>query len=191
MPILQVITVSTRQARVGPVVAAWFVERARAHGKFEVEVVDLAEIDLPLFDEPKHPRFRDYQHEHTRRWSAVVDRADAFVLVTPEYNYGAPPSIVNAIDYLNAEWNYKAMGFVSYGGVSAGTRSVQMIKQLVTSLRVMPLPEAVSIPFFTQHIDKETGLFAPGPTQDTPAVTMLDELLRWTAALAPLRARSL
>jgi len=185
---LQVITVSTREARVGPVVAQWFLERARAHGKFEVEPVDLATVKLPMFDEPKHPRFKDYQHEHTKAWSAVISRADAFVLVTPEYNYGAPPSIINAIDYLNLEWHYKPVGFASYGGVSGGTRSVQMIKQIVTCLRMMPLPEAVSIPFFTQHIDKETGAFSPGAIQDAAAATMLDELLKWSTALKPLRS---
>lgn len=187
MPLLQVVTVATRQNRAGPVVAEWFLERARGHGKFTIEAIDLASIDLPMFDEPKHPRFAQYEHEHTKRWSAIVSRADAYVFVTPEYNYGAPPSIVNAIDYLNREWAYKAVGFVSYGGVSGGTRSVQMIKQLVTALRMMPIPEAVSIPFFTQYVDKETGTLAPGATQDAAASTMLDELLRWTGALATLR----
>ena len=184
---LQVITVSTREARLGPVVAGWFLERARAHAKFEVEAVDLAIVNLPMFDEPKHPRFKDYQHEHTKAWSAVVSRADAFVFVTPEYNYGAPPSIINAIDYLNQEWSYKPVGIASYGGVSGGTRSAQMIKQIVTSVRMMPIPEAVSIPFFAQYVDKETGAYDPGATQDTAAATMLDELLRWATALKPLR----
>jgi NAD(P)H-dependent FMN reductase len=118
----------------------------------------------------------------------VISRADAFVLVTPEYNYGAPPSIINAIDYLNQEWSYKPVGFASYGGVSGGTRSAQMIKQIVTSLRMMPIPEAVSIPFFTQYVDKETGTFSPGATQDAAAATMLDELLKWSTALKPLRS---
>ena len=94
---------------------------------------------------------------------------------------------MNAIDYLNKEWAYKPVGFVSYGGVSGGTRSVQMIKQIVTSLRMMPIPEAVTIPFFTQYVDKEGGAFAPGETQATAATAMLDELRRWSDALATLR----
>jgi NAD(P)H-dependent FMN reductase len=94
---------------------------------------------------------------------------------------------VNAIDYLVHEWAYKPVGFVSYGGVSGGTRSVQMIKQLVTSLRMMPIPEAVSIPFFTQYVDEESGTFDPGETQANAATVMLDELLRWSGALAALR----
>jgi len=164
MSVLQVVTVATRQNRAGPAVADWFLQRARLHGKFTVDPIDLATVNLPMFDEPRHPRFAEYEHEHTRRWSATVARADAFVFVTPEYNYGAPPSIVNAIDYLNKEWAYKPVGFVSYGGVSGGTRSVQMIKQIVTSLRMMPIPEAVSIPFFTQYVDKASGAFAPEET---------------------------
>src|SRR5690349_114928 len=124
MPHLQIVVASTREQRKGPQVAAWFEGEARAHGGFEIELVDLAAVALPLFDEPRHPRLRQYEHEHTRRWSASVERADAFVFVTPEYNYGAPPSLLNALDYLIQEWAYKPVGFVSYGGVSAGTRSV-------------------------------------------------------------------
>jgi len=184
---LTVIIASTRPGRAGLPIANWFVEHAKKDARFEVVVADLKEVNLPIFDEPKHPRFQQYEHEHTKRWSATVARADAYVFVTPEYNYGAPPSIVNAIDYLNKEWAYKPVGFVSYGGVSGGTRSVQMIKQIVTSLRMMPIPEAVTIPFFTQYVDKESGAFAPGETQATAATAMLDELLRWSDALATLR----
>ncbi len=91
---LQVIVASTRPSRQGPLVGAWFVERARAHGNFNVELVDLAEVNLPMFDEPAHPRLARYEHEHTKAWSAIVDRADAFVFVTPEYDHGTPVSLV-------------------------------------------------------------------------------------------------
>lgn len=184
---LQVIVASTREGRKGPYVADWFLAQARRHGKFEVEKVDLAEIDLPLMDEPNHPRLRKYEHEHTRAWSALVEQADAYVFVTPEYNFSAPPSLLNALDYLVREWAYKPVGFVSYGGVSAGLRSVQMTKQTVTALKMMPMVEAVSIPFFQQHINEEAGTFDPGEVQAKAAVVMLDELLRWAEALRPLR----
>ncbi|HEX5438279.1 MAG TPA: NADPH-dependent FMN reductase [Gemmatimonadaceae bacterium] len=185
---LQVITVSTRDARQGPAVAAWFLERACAHGKFHIESVDLAEVHLPVFNEPRHPRLQQYEHAHTKAWSAIVSRADAFVFVTPEYDFSAPAALVNALQYLSREWAYKPVGFVSYGGVSGGTRGVQMTKQIVTALKMMPMAEAVSVPFFAQYIDKETGAFAPGETQEKAAVVMLDELLKWATALAPLRA---
>lgn len=188
MPHLQVVTVSTRDGRQGPPVATWFMEQARIHGGFELEAVDLASVNLPLLDEPRHPRLAQYEHDHTREWSATVSRADAFVFVTPEYDYGAPGSLVNALQYLVREWAYKPVGFCSYGGVSAGTRGVQMTKQIVTTLKMMPMAEAVSIPFFAQHIDKETGVFDPGEVQAKAAKVMLTELLRWTEAMRPLRA---
>ncbi|HEX5299265.1 MAG TPA: NADPH-dependent FMN reductase, partial [Streptosporangiaceae bacterium] len=103
-PVLQVIIGSTRPGRVGKPVADWIIERARARGEFEVVVSDLAEINLPMFDEPNHPRFHQYVHQHTKDWSAIVARSDAFVFVIPEYNYGFNAATKNALDYLNAEW---------------------------------------------------------------------------------------
>lgn len=188
MPLLQIFVVSTRPSRKGPAVAAWFEAEARRHGQFDLDVVDFAKINLPMLDEPEHPRLRTYQHQHTKDWSARVDAADAFVFVMPEYNFSAPPSLVNAIDYLVHEWAYKPVGFVSYGGMSGGVRSVQMTKLLVTALKMVPLPEAVAIPFFATHIDAATGVCDPGPTQATAAAKMLDELRRWTDALKVLRA---
>lgn len=182
---LKVILASTREGRVGPIVGEWFMGRAREHAKFEVELVDLKAVNLPLLDEPKHPRLREYQHEHTRRWSAIVEAADAYVFVTPEYNYGLAPPLANALDYLVHEWAYKPVGFVSYGGVSGGVRSVQMTKMLVTSLKMMPLPEAVAIPFFTQHV--KDGVFVGTPPLEQAATTMLDELGKWSGALSVMR----
>ena len=187
---LQVIVASTRPERKGSLVAAWLLDRARAHGKFDIELVDLADVNLPLFDEPKHPRFRDYVHEHTRAWSATVARADAYVFVTPEYDFAAPASLVNALQYLLAEWAYKPAGFVSYGGVSGGTRGVEMTKSLLTALKMMPMFETVAIPFFAQYIKADTGLFDPGEVQTKAATVMLDELLKWAVALKPMRAAS-
>jgi NAD(P)H-dependent FMN reductase len=185
-PKLHIIVTSTREQRASTSVAAWFVEQAKRHGKFEIQVVDLKEVSLPLLDEPNHPMQRRYQHEHTKAWSRSVDAADAFVFVVPEYNYGMPPALLNALDYLYHEWNYKPAGFVSYGGVSGGTRSVQMTKQVLTTLKVVPLPEAVSLPFFSKQLDAEKN-FNPGDSQDKALTTMLDELLRWTNALRTLR----
>jgi NAD(P)H-dependent FMN reductase len=185
MPKLNVIVASTRPGRVGYPVAQWFTELARAHGGFEVELVDLAEVGLPLLDEPNHPRLGRYVHQHTKDWSASVSGADAFVFVTPEYNFGMPASLKNAIDYLHHEWQYKPVGFVSYGGVSAGTRAVQMTKQVVTTLKMTPVSEAVAIPFVTQFLDD--GTVRANEAMEGAAKAMLDELLRYTNALAPLR----
>lgn len=137
--LLQIVTVSTRPGRKGPTVAAWFEGQARAHARFEIEPVDLGEVNLPLFDEPEHPRLQNYQHEHTKRWSAIVDRADAFVFVMPEDNFSPPPSMLNAVDYLLHEWAYKPAGFVSYGGVSGGMRAMQMVKLTLNAVKVVPI----------------------------------------------------
>ncbi len=186
MPVLHVVIASTRPGRKGPAIAQWFHGLAQAHGGFDVRLVDLAEVDLPLLDEPNHPRLRQYTREHTRRWSALVERADAFVFVTPEYNFAVPAPLVNALDFLFHEWAHKPVGFVSYGGQSGGIRAVQMARLIVTALKMMPVPEAVAIPFFTQRFD-DAGAFAADDSLTRAARAMLDELLRWTMALAPLR----
>src|SRR5580700_8735100 len=186
MPRLQIIIASTRPGRVGLPVGRWFEGRARAHGGFEVEVVDLAELGLPFVDEPNHPRLRQYTQEHTKQWSAKVDAADAFAFVMPEYNYGFNAPLKNAIDFLHQEWQHKPVGFVSYGGISAGTRAVQMIKQVVTTLNMFALNEAVSIPFVAQFIDDE-GEIDASEAMEKAADALLAGLLRMSGALAGLR----
>lgn len=182
---LKIIIASTRPGRVGAPVARWVLERARRHDGFDASLADLAETKLPLFDEPKHPRLGVYEHAHTKAWSAIVKAADAFVIVTPEYNFSAPPSLVNALDYLYNEWNYKPVSFVSYGGVSGGLRSVQMTKQIVTTLKMVPLVEAVTIPFVTHHM--KDGELQSSEALEKSASAMFDELYRWATALKPMR----
>ena len=187
LPVLQIVIASTRPGRVGLPVATWFAERAREHGGFTVEVVDLAKVDLPIFNEPRHPKLGKYEYQHTKDWSAIVARADAFVFVIPEYNHSFNAAIKNALDYLQAEWAHKAAGFVSYGGVAAGTRAMQMLKPVVSALRMVPVVDAVNIPFVGQFIGDDAVLHA-NPIMEGAATLMLDELVRWTAALEPLRS---
>jgi NAD(P)H-dependent FMN reductase len=186
-PKLHVIIASTRPGRVGPSVAQWFNEFAAEHGKFDPVLVDLAEFNLPIFDEPEHPRLRKYQHAHTKAWSKSVSDADAFVFVTPEYNYGPPPSLLNALNYLALEWNYTPAGFVSYGGISGGLRAVQVTKQILTTFKVMPIPEGVPMPMVFQNL--ENGKLKPAEIYKASAATMLDELHTWTEALKAARAK--
>jgi Predicted flavoprotein len=183
---LNVIVCSTRPGRVGISIGRWFEGFAKAHGGFEVTLEDLADYDLPVFDEPHHPRLRKYEHDHTKAWSASVERADAYVFVTPEYNYGPPPSLVNAMNYLVHEWRDKVAGFVSYGGVSGGMRAVQAEKLMMTNFKIMPLPEQVMVPNFPQHLDGE-GRFTPNDLHESSAKVMLDELARWARALKAMR----
>lgn len=188
MPLLQVIVASTRPGRVGLPVATWAAAAAVAHGTFDVELVDLAEYDLPLMNEPNHPRLRQYTHAHTLRWSETVDRADAFVIVHPEYNFSFNAAIKNALDYLHQEWADKPVGFVSYGGVSGGLRANQALKQVVTGLRLVPVVESVPISFVGRYLDDD-GAFVPSEAVANSTGPMFAELARMHGALAPLRSR--
>lgn len=186
---LGVIIASTRPGRVGGKVARWFLERASSDGSFELEVLDLAEIDLPFLDEPDHPSKHAYVHEHTWAWSDRVAACDAFVVVMPEYNFGFNAPLKNALDFLFDEWHYKPVAFVSYGGTSGGTRAVQMIKQVVTTLRMVPIGETVVFNFVSTLID-ESGSFRPPEAAEDAARAMLGELQKMTHALSVMRGRA-
>jgi NAD(P)H-dependent FMN reductase len=186
MPTLQIIVASTRPGRVGLPIGQWVRDRAVEHGAFEVELIDLAEMNLPFLDEPKHPRLGEYQHQHSKDWSATIARGDAFVFVTPEYNHSFNAPLKNAIDFLYAEWQYKPAGFVSYGGVAGGTRAVQALKPVLAILRMTPTVASVPIPFFGQHVD-EQGRFRGTDALDQACVGMFDELKRLDGVLRPAR----
>ena len=130
MPKLQIIIASTRPTRRGPIIAKWFYNFACQNGKFDIEMVDLMDFNLPVLDEPKRPVLHEYEKEHTKKWAAKIEEGDAYVLILPEYDYYAPASIINALQYLVREWAYKPVGFVSYGGVSGGLRSVFAARSL-------------------------------------------------------------
>jgi len=183
---LKIIIASTRPGRKGPAIADWFYEIAAQRPEFSTGVLDLAVINLPFMDEAKQPVLRQYEHQHTKDWSAVIDSADAYVIILPEYNYGFPATIKNALDFLYHEWTYKPIGFVSYGGVSGGTRAVQMLKLVVTAQKMMPLPEGVHIPAFTKHIDAQ-GKFNGDDALNRSANNMLTELNKWGTTLKTMR----
>lgn len=183
---LKIIIASTRPGRKGPMLGSWIFQVAKENGGFDVSLLDLAIINLPFMDEPHHPRLKQYQHDHTRNWSKIIDEADAFIIVTPEYNFGYPASIKNALDFLFHEWSYKPVGFVSYGGIAGGTRSVQMLKQVVTAQKMMPVMESVNVPFFMNYISEEET-FVPNEGVKNSANAMLSELSKWTRALKTLR----
>jgi NAD(P)H-dependent FMN reductase len=188
-PVLQIIIASTRPGRIGLPVAQWFERAATSHGGFEIEMVDLAEVKLPLFDEPNHPRLRQYTHQHTIDWSETVDRADAYVIVTPEYNYSFNAVLKNALDYLSQEWARKPVGIVSYGGVAAGTRAAQALKPVLLALQMTPTHGAVPIPNVPQF-RQEDGSIEPNDTMSAAADAMLVELAVLAQALEPLRRQS-
>jgi len=183
---LKIITSTVRPGRKGPIVAAWIAEKAKEFGGFDIEVLELGEINLPLMNEANHPVMRKYEHDHTLKWSAKIEEADAFIFVTAEYDYNYPAPLRNALEYLLHEWAYKAAGIVSYGGVSAGTRAANSLKADLSTLRIVPLSESVNIPFFTQFINEE-GVLVVNEITDKAAQTMLKELTRWTKGLQAIR----
>jgi NAD(P)H-dependent FMN reductase len=186
MPRLNVIISSTRPGRVGEQVGGWFADLAGAHGGFDVHVVDLARLDLPLLDEPVPAvEGEPYRHEHTRKWSAITQAADAFVIVTPEYNQGYPAAIKNALDYLYVEWCDKPVGFVGYGMGSGGMRAVHQLKPVVAALGMVPVAANVVV-HLRDALDAH-GTLVPTARMVTAAKETIAELLRVTPALATLR----
>ena len=183
---LNIIIGSTRPGRVGPVIAHWISEAAIDHGVFEVELVDLADFGLPLLDEVGHPKTQQYANEPTKRWSASVASADAFLFVTPEYDYFAPAALVNAVQTLLLEWFYKPAGVVSYGGISGGLRSAQVLRQLLSNVNMHAHPQVVPVPNFPQFIG-EDGVFRPNESMRDGLNGLLDELHKWAEALKTLR----
>ncbi|GCD95992.1 bifunctional NAD(P)H-dependent oxidoreductase/GNAT family N-acetyltransferase [Embleya hyalina] len=184
-----VLICSTRPGALGPAVGEWLIETlAPSVATLGVDLVPLSlgDLGLPFLDEEEHPSSGVYHHEHTRRWSRCVDRADGFVVVTPEYNYGMPATLKNALDYLGPEWAWKPVGFVSYGNTSAGTRAVQHAKQVVTTLRLVPVGASVAIRIGdAMHGDR----FRPATHLADAARGMLAELVRVAHAVTPLRER--
>jgi NAD(P)H-dependent FMN reductase len=178
-PVLQVIIGSTRPGRVGSAVADWITDRAIQQGDFEVEVTDLAVLDLPIFNEPHHPRLRKYLHQHTKDWSAIVDRSDAFVFVIPEYNHSFNAATKNALDYLSQEWRDKPAGIVSYGGASGGSHAAQMLTPVLGALRMVTVADSVTIPAVRERLDGD-GRLEPDQAMNRGAAAMLAELARST-----------
>ncbi|GAA1960264.1 NAD(P)H-dependent oxidoreductase [Catenulispora subtropica] len=183
MPRLLIITSTTRPGRAGTDIAAWARDLAHAHGAFDVEVADLAEIDLPFLDEPEHAGSGVYAHDHTRAWSAIVDRADAFLILTAEYNRGITAPLKNAMDYLYREWNDKPVGFLAYGMSSSGLRAAEMASQIAVALAMVPVGV---VPLSLRQL-RDTGL---APHHEDSLRELLDGLARYSGVLAALRADS-
>lgn len=183
---LKIITSTTRPGRKGIAVAEWVLALASEQKQFNTELLDLAKINLPLMDEPNHPRLQKYQQQHTMDWSAKINEADAFIIVLAEYNFGFPAPIKNALDFLYNEWMYKPVAIVSYGGVSGGLRSTQMLKQVLSTLHMVPLTDGVVIPFFAKSINDQ-GKFQPEDIVTKSATAMFSDLHKWANTLTSMR----
>ena len=178
-----IIVGSTRPGRVGSRVAGWIAERTRSLPDVEIDLIELADVALPLLDEPEHPSKQRYTKQHTREWSARIAALDAFILVTPEYNYSYPAPLKNALDYLSAEWKNKPVALIGYGGTSSGTRAVQALLPVILSLGMI-CAGAMYVPL-RQRLNKVDGTLEM-TEQDERAAADLIEKLDWLArSLSP------
>ena len=175
---------STRPNRNGEQVAKWVYDIASHRGDAEFELVDLRDYPLPHLDEPLPPSMGQYQNEHTRQWADKIASFDGFVFVTPEYNHGTSGVLKNAIDYLYAEWNNKAAGFVSYGAVG-GARAAEHLRLVAGELQMADVRQQVTLSLITDF--ENFSVFKPGDYHRTALETLLDQVIAWSAALAPLR----
>lgn len=183
---LMIIVGSVRPGRIGMPIATWVRERAEAHGGFDIDFVDLAELSLPFMDEPDHPSLQRYTKPHTIAWSERVAAADAFIFVTPEYNHSFSPALKNAYDFLNNEWWRKPIGYVSYGGVSGGTRGVVALDQVITPIMVK-VGANVEINFAKLQV--ADGVFTPNEKEAALMEKELGELIELSEVLKPSRLK--
>ena len=176
---------STRPGRNGEAVAKWTYEIASKRTDAEYELVDIAEYGLPLLDEPVPPSMGQYSKEHTKRWAAKIASFDGFVFVTPEYNHGTSAALKNAIDFLFAEWNNKAAGFVGYGS-AGGTRAVESLRLVMGELMVADIRLQVMLSLFEDF--ENYSVFKPHARHADSVNAMLDQLVVWTRAMQTIRA---
>lgn len=176
---------STRPGRNGEAVAKWVHEIASKRTDAEYELVDLLDFNLPLLDEPVPPSMGQYSKEHTKAWAAKVAEFDAYVFVTPEYNHATSGALKNALDFVYAEWNNKAAGFVGYGS-AGGTRAVENLRLIMGELQIADVRAQVALSLFTDF--ENFSVFKPAAHNEQLVNNMLDQVVSWGTALKPLRA---
>lgn len=188
MTTVKIILASTRPGSSGPEIGAWVADRARNFVAFDrVELLDLAQVNLPFLDEPEHPRLGRYTRPHTLAWSHDIGTADALIIVTPEYNGGFPAPLKNALDFLHAEWRNKALGLVTYsGGPRGGAGAAAMLAPVTAALGLVTTDATVAIPRASNQVID--GAFMPTGANEASLASMLDELASTDIRLAPLRS---
>lgn len=183
---LAVILGSTRPGRNGEAVARWAYGLAKKRSDAEFEFVDVKDFNLPLLDEPIPPSLGNYSKPHTKAWAAKIASFDGFVFVTGEYNHGIPGALKNAIDFLYAEWNNKAAGFVSYGS-AMGVRAVEQLRLVMGELQIADVRAQVMLSLTSDFENYTT--FKPSPAHEASLNTMLDQLVAWAGAMQAVRSK--
>jgi NAD(P)H-dependent FMN reductase len=187
MPRIGIILGSTRPNRNGEQVAKWVLQVASQREDAEFELVDLRDYPLPHLDEPLPPSLGQYQNEHTKRWADTIASCDGFIMITPEYNHSTSGVLKNALDYLYAEWNNKAAGFVSYG-FAGGARAAEHLRQICGELQIADVRQQVTLSLPADF--ENYTIFKPGDRNAAHLDTLLDQVAAWSTALAPLRTAS-
>jgi NAD(P)H-dependent FMN reductase len=188
MPKIKFIIASTRPNRFGPKPAQWLMELARGRSDAEYGLIDLAEINLPFLDEPQLPSAHQYTHEHTKRWAAMIEEADGFIIIHPEYNHSIPGALKNAIDFLWQEWNYKPVAFVSYGASAGGARATENLREIAAELKMYDLRESIAMVNYWQYLDTN-GNFTATEALTKSASSMLDQVVFWANDMKAARGR--
>jgi NAD(P)H-dependent FMN reductase len=181
---IAIIIGSTRPGRNGEAVARWVFDIAKQRSDAEYELVDVAEFNLPHLDEAAPPAMGMYTQPHTKAWAQKISSFDGYVFVTPEYNHSTSGALKNAIDFLFAEWNNKAAGFVSYGTVG-GARAVEHLRLVMGELMVADVRAQVTLSLRTDFTNFTE--FTPDDYQVDAVGAMLDQTVSWSTALASVR----
>lgn len=183
---IKVIAGSVRPGRFNTQPANWIADLAKQNSDLDVELVDLQDLDLPFYNEPKPAMMGDYELDHTKKWAKIIGEADGFIFVTPEYNHSYSPVLANALNYLNAEWNHKPVSFVSYGSQAGGARAVEHLRAIAGELRMYDLRDQVLLPNYYFRMS-EDGKYQFSETEAKEADTMLTDLATWAGKLKVAR----
>ncbi len=187
---IKVISGSTREGRFSDKAASWIAEEIKKQEGIAVEVLDLREYEMPFFNEPVSPSYKQepYKNEAVARFTKKIEDGDAFVIVTPEYNHGTTGVLKNALDWVYQEWNNKPVAFVSYGS-DGGARAIEQLRQIAVELQMAPIRNSVNIPgeqYFPVLFGKMSAsdLFH---AQSEKSEAMITQLLWWASVLKNAR----
>lgn len=185
---IKVLTGSVRPGRFNTQPAQWISEIAKKRGDIDVELIDLQELNLPFLDEAVPASQHKYAKEHTIAWSQRIAEADGFIFVTPEYNHSYSPVLKNAIDFLNHEWNFKPVSFVSYGSMAGGARAVEHLRGVAGELKMYDLREQILLPSYYEHLD-QNGAYQFTQQHEDAAKVLLDALAFWSERMKEARTK--
>lgn len=183
---IMIIAGSVRPGRFNIQPATWITDLAEKRDDITVELVDLEKLGLPFYDEPKPAMFGNYVHPHTKKWAELVAKADGFIFVTAEYNHSYTPVLANAVNFLNAEWNYKPVSFVSYGSAAGGARAVEHLRGIAGELRMFDLREQLLLPNYWGNLD-DKGNYQFSEAEAEHAGVVLTELATWAKKMKVAR----